>query len=57
MIRTGWFSTELHDNYVGGVEALEEGLAVDEVEALAGVTAEVADDEVDGVGVATDGRV
>ena len=35
------------------VEPLEERVAVDEVEALARVRAEVGGDEVDGVGVAT----
>lgn len=37
-----------------GVETLEEGVAVDEVETLARVRAEVVDDEVDGAGGATD---
>ena len=39
------------------VEALEEGHAVDEVEALAAGRADRADDEVHAVRVATDGRV
>lgn len=37
-----------------GVEALEPSLAVDEVEALAAVRADVADDEVDAVRVSAD---
>jgi hypothetical protein len=37
-----------------GVEALEEGIAVDEVETLTGVGAEVADDEVDAARDTTD---
>ena len=40
-----------------GVEALQERQAVDEVEALARVRAEVGDDQVDAVLVAADGRV
>ena len=39
------------------VEPLEERVAVDEVEALARVRAEVGGDEVDGVGVATNRSV
>ena len=42
---------------VDGVEALEERVAVDEVEALAGRGADVGDDEVDGVVRAADGAV
>lgn len=40
-----------------GVETLKEGLAVDEVETLAGVSAEVTDDEVHAVGIATNSSV
>ena len=40
-----------------GVEALQEGVAVDEVETLAGRCASRADDEIDVVGAATDGGV
>ena len=42
---------------VDGVETLEEGQAVDEVETLAAVGAEVTDDEVDTVGAATNSSV
>ena len=49
------------DALVGGVEdtveTLEEDLAIDEIETLAGGGADVVNDEVDGAGAATDGGV